>query len=310
MGDGQSLTLSLLPPPPLTSSLGCMTDLDLARLHSYRAATFCLRPDGRLHTPDDARRYVNERGFIYFWPITGVEFPNLWAAVAGNRPVADEHDDPGHITWRWKDQALDKRWWYYAKILRGKATLIDLATAPAFYALSENYGEPEQDYRDQYGDGQLSHEAKTLYETLLTAGPLDTVNLRRQMHMTSQASNTPFESALVHLQRDFKILPVGVAETGAWRYSFIYECTHRWYPDLPAAARAISRQAARRILAGHFLRALGAARPTDLRKLFGWKLDEIEAALAGLAREELARGGCHLAGEKGEWWAWAPMLAA
>lgn len=291
-----------------------MTELDPARLQAYRAESFRLRPELRLHSPEDARRYVNERGFIYFWPITGVEYPSLWAAVAGNRAVADEHDDPGHITWRWKDQALDKRWWYYAKILRGKATLIDLATAPAFYALSENYGEPEQDYLDQYGDGRLSHEAKTLYETLLAAGPLDTVNLRRQIHMTSQASNTPFESALVHLQRDFKILPVGVAETGAWRYSFIYECTHRWYPELPAAARAISRKAARQILAGRYLQTMGAARPADLRKIFQWQTDEVEAALAGLAGAKLARGSCHLADDTGRardgWWVWEAMLAA
>lgn len=286
-----------------------MTELDPARLLAYRAETFRQRPEARLLDIDDARRYVNERGFVYFWPITGVEFPSLWAAVAGNRPVADEHDDPGHVTWRWKDHSLDKRWWYYAKVLRGKATLIDLHVAPHFYALSENYGEPEQDYLDQYQDGLLSHEAKTIYEALLTTGPLDTVNLRRQIRMTSQASNTPFESALVYLQRDFKILPVGVAETGAWRYSFIYECTHRWYPDLPAAARAISRKAARQALAGHCLRALGAARFASLRKLLQWKPDELEAALVGLAAAGVARGNCLLAGEKGEWWVWEALLA-
>ncbi len=286
-----------------------MTELDPARIQAYRSGTFRLRPGARLQTIDDARHFVDERGFVYFWPITGVEFPSLWGAVAGNRPVADEHDDPGHVTWRWKDHSLDKRWWYYAKVLRGKATLIDLQIAPHFYALSENYGEPEQDYLDQYHDGMLSYEAKTIYEALLTTGPLDTVTLRRQIHMTSQASNTPFESALVHLQRDFKILPVGVAETGAWRYSFIYECTHRWYPDLPAEARVISRKTARQELAGHYLRALGAARAADLRKLFQWKPDEIENALTGLAAAGLARGKYLLSAEKGEWWVWEALLA-
>lgn len=286
-----------------------MTELNPDRLQAYRAETFRLRPELRLHSTDDARRYVTERGFIYFWPITGIDCPSLWAAVAGNRPVADEHDDAGHVTWGWKDQSLDKRWWYYAKMLRGKATLIGLDATPYFYALSENYGEPEQDYLDQYRDGLITHEAKTIYETLLTTGPLDTVNLRRQVRMTSQASNTPFESALVYLQRDFKILPVGVAETGAWRYSFIYECVHRWYPELPAAARAISRKTARQKLAEYYLRSVGAARTADLRKLFQWKPDEVEAAVAALATAGLANGGYHLDGEKSEWWISAALLA-
>lgn len=291
-----------------------MVELDAALLQAYRQRTFCLHPDWRLRDPEHARRFVAERGFVYFWPITGVVYPSLWAATAGDRPVADEHDDPGHVTWRWKDGALDKRWWYYAKVLRGKATLIALAAmqpspASCFYALSENYGEPEQDYLDQYRDGLISHEAKLIYEALLENGPLDTVNLRRKIRMTSQASNTPFESALTYLQRDFKILPVGVAETGAWRYSFVYECTHRWFPDLPDQARAITRKAARQKLVELYLQSVGAARVADVRRLFQWRGEEVEAALTALAQTGLAQGGCRISGESGEWWVWAELLA-
>ena len=50
--------------------------------------------------------------------------------------------------------------------------------------------------------------------------------------MTSKASDSPFNRALEVLQADFKILPVGIAEAGAWKYAFIYECVHRHYPDL------------------------------------------------------------------------------
>src|SRR3989304_1649218 len=109
-----------------------------AQLKAYRAGTYHLR--ARLRNVKQAVQFANERGFIYFWPITGVELPSLWAAVAGNRPVADEHDDAGHVTWGWKDQSLDKRWWYYGKLLRGKATLVSLKLLPYFYALSENFG--------------------------------------------------------------------------------------------------------------------------------------------------------------------------
>ena len=284
-----------------------MPTLDPERLQRYRNATFRLTPDRRVRTPDDALDFVNERGFIYFWPIKGVTLPNLWAAVAGDRPVADAHDDPGHITWRWKDESLDKRIWHYAKVLRGRATLIALDLVPVFYALTENYGEPEQDYLIQYQDGLLSHEAKLIYEKLLADGPLDTVTLRREIHMTSKASNYPFERALTHLQRNFNILPVGVAQTGSWRYSFIYECVHRWRPDLPAQARAITRRSARATLVERHLRSVGAATAADVRKLFQWPTREVEQALADVVASAKIERGFKMEGERGEWFVWKNM---
>lgn len=270
-----------------------MPVLETAILQRYRRRTFRLDPDRRLRTVAEAQAFVRERGFIFFWPIQGVPFPSLWTAVAGDRPVADAHDDPGHITWAWKDQALDKGWWYYAKVLRGKATLIAHEVVPAFYALSENYGEPERDYLNQYRDGRLSYEAKVIYEALLERGPLDTVNLRRVVHMTGPG--TAFETALTYLQRDFKILPVGVAPTGAWRYSFIYDCTHRRHPDLPERARALSRRQARQRLVAHYLAAMGAGTVSDIRRLFGWPPDEVTTALADLEANGQAYGGFRLA---------------
>lgn len=281
-----------------------MPIIDPEHLQHYRDTTFRLSPDRKVQTPADALDFVNERGFVYFWSIKGVTFPSLWAAVAGDRPVADAHDDPGHITWRWKDESLDKRIWHYAKILRGRATLISLDAAPYFYALSENYGEPEQDYEIQYQDGLLSHEAKLIYEKLLSDGPLDTVTLRRKIHMTSKTSNYPFDRALTYLQRNFNILPVGVARTGSWRYSFIYECVHRWWPDLPAQARVITRRSARARLVEHHLRSVGAATAADVRKLFQWPKRDVEQALEDVLADGKVEAGFEMENEPGEWFVW------
>lgn len=248
-------------------------------LQEYQGHTFRLRPELRLRTVEEAIEFVNQRGFIYFWPITAILFPSLWAAVAGNRPVADKHDDPGHITWRWKDSLLGQRKWYYAKILRGKATLISLELLPYFYALSENYGDPEQDYLQQYQEGLLSREARLIYETLLREGPLDTVTLRRIVPISSPS---PFERALTQLQRDFKILPVGVAESGPWRYSFIYEPVHRHYPTLSEQARPISRPQARQKLLLSYFMALGGGDPAGANKLFQWKPADLHQTIAQL----------------------------
>jgi hypothetical protein len=251
-------------------------------LASFRRKSFHLLPSSRLKSKEDAIQFVNERGFIYFWPIKGISFPSLWAAVAGDRQVADAHDDPGHVTWGWKDSLLGKKIWYYGKILRRKATIISLEIAPYFYALSENYGSPEEDYLTLYEQGRMTLEAKMIYEALLTEGILDTIALRKAARMTSSESNSRFERALADLQSDFKILPVGVTDSGAWKYAFAYDITARHFPELPEKAQLIQEKEARLRLLKLYFQSIGAASTTDVSKLFGWRLVDINFALAAL----------------------------
>ncbi|MCH8341609.1 MAG: hypothetical protein IIA51_08670 [Chloroflexi bacterium] len=188
--------------------------ISIKAIEAYRAKTY--KRNGPLTTVDQAIKFVRERGFIFFWPIKDVELPSLWMAVAGDRPVAPEHDDPGHVTWGWKDQMLGERKWYYAKLLRKKATLVSLEVAPYFYALTENYGDPDEDYLIQYEAGRLKHENKRIYEALLGEGPMDAVALRRKVGLTGKGNKYRFDRAVVELQTDMKILPIGVAEAGVW----------------------------------------------------------------------------------------------
>lgn len=284
-----------------------MSTLTFDHIQAYRDRTYRQTPGMRLTSKEQALAYVNERGFVYFWPIKEVTMPSLWAAVAGDRPVADEHDDPGHVTWGWKDELLGARAWYYAKVLRKKATFISLEVAPYFYALTENYGEPEQDYLVQYDEGRLTVEAKTLYETLLAQGPLDTVSLRKLARMTSKASDAPFHRAIEMLQADFKILPVGIAEAGAWKYAFIYECVHRHYPDLAERARPIRQALARVKLAELYLRSVGATQAREIARLFGWTAQEISQAIAALVGAGIAQG-VTVAEQPGEWVAMTELM--
>ena len=276
-----------------------MPTLDLKKLQAHRARTFNLPPAKRLSSPAQARAFVDKRGFVYFWPIKGIDLPSLWTAVAGERPVADKHDDPGHITWRWKDGALDKKVWYYAKILRKKATMISLEIAPYFYALSENYGSPEEDYLLAYEEGRLTQSAKQVYETLLNEGALNTIDLRRAAKLTN-AKESEFNKALEFLQADFKILPVGVAQAGAWKYSFIYEIVPRHYPELPVQARKIGEREARTKLVETYFNSVGAAQEGNVSKLFGWKKELITRTIAGLIGKRVLVESEHPK-QKGEW---------
>ena len=271
------------------------------KLQTYRNVTFRLIPNRRLRTAEDAAVFVQERGFVYFWPIKGITLPSLWSAVAGDRRVADAHDDPGHVTWGWKDDALGKRVWYYGKILRKKATMIDLEVTPYFYALSENYGNPEEDVLIQYHEGHLTLEAKTIFDTLLDNGPLDTISIRQKTRMGGNDSNARFERALSHLQSDFKILPVGISEAGAWRYAFIYDLTHRHYPELLEKARFIKEQDARQKLVGLYFNSVGAAQLKDVMKLFGWGKVNTEKALYSLVEKKFLKDNLEMETESGVW---------
>ena len=273
--------------------------IDLKKLTAHRARTFNLPPLKPLASPAQALTFVNKRGFTYFWPIKGIDLPNLWTAVAGDRPVADAHDDPGHITWGWKDGALPKKVWYYAKVLRKKATLISLEVAPYFYALSENYGSPEEDYLLAYEEGRLPQAAKQVYEAILTEGALHTLDLRKAAKLAN-AKESEFNKALELLQADFKILPVGVAQAGAWKYSFIYEIVPRHFPSLPEQARKIGEGEARMKLAELYFRSVGAAQEGDAAKLFGWKKELVMRTISSLVSKRMVVEAEHPK-HKGRW---------
>jgi hypothetical protein len=277
-----------------------MTEISTEALAAYRAQTFHLPPAPRIKSPEEVLDWLNERRFIYFWPIKGVTLPNVWTAVAGDRPVAEAHDDPGHVTWGWKDGALGKRIWYYAKVLRKKATLISLEAAPYFYALSENFGSPEEDHIVMYEEGRLTLAAKQVYEALLD-GPMNTLDLRKAARLTSPQSETEFNRALETLQADFKILPVGVAEAGAWKYAFIYALTAYHYPDLPEKARLVNESEARQKLAGWYFQSVGAAQMRDVARLFGWGPEITRRVVNRLVEGGKLAGGLALAGQPGEW---------
>jgi hypothetical protein len=278
-----------------------MPSLSLERLQRYRAGTFRLLPGQRLQTRDEAVEFVDQRGFVYFWPIRGITLPSLWTAVAGDRPVADAHDDPGHVTWGWKDGLLGSRHWYYAKVLRKRATMISMQVAPFFYALSENYGSPDEDYLTLYEQGRLTQEAKAIYEAVLDKGAMDTVALRKAAHLSSPENEGRFNKALADLQADFKLLPVAVTDAGAWHYAFAYNIVARHYPELPDQAHAIGERQARRFLTELYFRSVGAASRGDVSRLFGWRAVAAQGAIQELVQVGTLVENVELENQPGEW---------
>lgn len=247
-----------------------MVELDPEKLKFFRNRTYRIDPSSRLRSRDDAIQFVNERGFIFFWPNKGLVLPSLWVAAAGDRPVADEHDDPGHITWGWKDEVLGSGLWYYGRVLARRNCMISLEVLPFFYALSPNYGEPENDYLEDYRKGILPLEAKNVFEALLKEGPLDSIALRRAAHLTGTGTDSRFNKALEVLQTGFRVIPTGTSKSGAWHYAFVYDLFHRHFPDQINQSRTISEDNAREKLIHNYLNSVGACSLKDINKLFHW----------------------------------------
>lgn len=278
-----------------------MLQLSPEILHQYRSKTFHWLPRLRLHFERDAIRFVNERGFVFFWPVKDALLPSLWEAVAGRRSVPNNHDDPAHITWRWKDNLLGRNKWYYARILRKRNTIISLKYLPYFYALSPNYGDPDNDYLFQYKQGLLPMEAKAVFEALMREGPLDTLALRKAANLSSHENNSRFNHALDILQVEFRILPIGIAEAGTWKYAFIYDVFQRHFSAIIELAEKIKESEAKDVLLEKYIHSVGGCPIDEPKRLFKWSENNYQSTVnAILGKNEIKRGK-FLVGDEREW---------
>jgi hypothetical protein len=260
--------------------------ISLENIKKYRQKIYRSSVDDRIHSLHTAIGFINKRGLIAFWPLNGIPMPSLWAAAAGDRPVPDEHDDPGHITWGWKDELLSRKKCFYARILCKRNFFVSLDLLPNLYALTRNTGDPHEDHKILYDSGELSHAAFVIYETILNSGPMDTITLKRAARLTGKEGDKQFNQAIDFLQNDIKILPVGISRSGGWHYAFIYDPVPRHIPDLIERTRLISEQTARKILVFNYLNSVGAASENDIRKLFKWELKTFRSVLDELNKSE------------------------
>lgn len=260
-----------------------MSEINVDAVKNYRLQTFHCAPKDRLRSITQAVDLINERGLLAFWPVKEIPMPSLWASVAGDRPVPDEHDDPGHVTWGWKDELLGQRKCFYARILCKRTFFASLEVFPYLYALSNNFGSYEEDHLILYQEGKLTNGARSIYEAILNNGPLDTLELHRITHMTGKAGNAEFNKALDELQMDFKVLPVGIAAVGRWHYAMVFDIVARHYPQVVTQAGAIAEPQARSYLLQNYLKSVGAARYSHLSRLFRWEKPALQRTVDALA---------------------------
>jgi hypothetical protein len=254
-------------------------------LRAARAERYHLRPDLRVHTEAQALDFLNDVGLCLLFSARDIELPSLWGALCGEvRPLPSHHDsrELGQA-WRWKDTLPIQGKVLYGKFLRKKPVFISLDLAPHFYALSPNYGDPAEDYLQDYVDGRLTVEAKQVYEALLEQGALPTSRLRREAGLGGKANASRFDRALAELQMDFRIAKVAISDANRWGYCYVYDLLPRHFPDVVEAAREISGRQARETILLHYLRTVVAATPGQVCRLFGWQPNELHRVTHELA---------------------------
>jgi hypothetical protein len=278
-------------------------NLTLDRLQSLRAERYRQHPDLRVQSEGEALAFLDDVGLCLLFSAKGAELPSLWGALCGeNRPVPRHHDSRElGLAWRWKDTLPVAGKVLYGKFLRKRPVFISLDLAPFFYALSPNYGDPAQDYLDDYHDGRLSVESKQVYETLLEEGALPTSRLRREAGLAGKTNATRFDRALAELQMDFRIAKVAISDANRWGYCYVYDLLPRHFPGVVEAARTISGRQARETILLRYLRTVVAATPAQVRSVLGWPQGEIDRLVARLADEGRLEAQVRIEGLRGEY---------
>jgi len=247
-----------------------MLMLSVAALARHRRAL--VRPH-RVRTAPAALRFVDALGFCYAFTSGPGGLPGLFDVLA-----TGSINRMWSWAWQWKDELATARRLHYGKVIRRKPSYISLTMLPAFYALSDNVGEPD-DHLQAYREGRLSLMARTLYEQILAEGPVSTWTLRRRFVRRGE-SGARFHRALDDLQARF--LVAKVAEEEEWRNGFIWDAFHRWMPDVVRAAGKLTAEAAAARVLEQYLHIAGAAAGPDIEALFEWDARLIQHAAARL----------------------------
>jgi hypothetical protein len=282
----------------VNSPVWSLATLQAARAERYRQLAYL-----RIHTQDEALQFLNDVGLCLLFSARDIELPSLWGALCGrDQPIPRRHhgDPELGLAWRWKDTLPAEGAVLYGKFLRKKPVFISLELAPFFYALSPNYGDPHQDYLEEYRDGKLSVEAKQVYEVLLEKGALPTSRLRLDANLGGKSNASRFERALVELQMTFRIAKVAISDANRWSYCYVYDLLPRHVPEVVERARKIPGTSARETILLRYLQTVVASTPRQVSRLFGWESRDVDRLAERLADEGRLRAGIRIEGLSGE----------
>ena len=162
------------------------------------------------------------------------------------------------------------------------STIISLKLIPYFFALSQSVHDGLEEITYLYQQGKITAEEKQIFSSILNSGPIDTITLRNQLNFTISANTSRFNRALKSLQRDFRIVPSGISQSGRWKYSYIYQTVQNEFPDLVEQSQRIDKEDAVVKILHAFFRSNGTGTTKQIQRILGWHRYDIQMAINAL----------------------------
>jgi hypothetical protein len=230
-----------------------------------------------------AEQFIDGAGFAACMTDSRRSGPSLYVAVCGRRdavmPRNVQTDPEASLTWRLKDELIERGRVYYAKLRRGQAMFLAPRLVPCFHAL---WGIRRVDE-----SRRLSPHARAVLRVLRREWEMGTKDLRDEAGITDRQA---FTKALDELQAAMIVVPSQV----------VYEPTFTYIWTLGAGrfgaalTRRMPRDRALRDIARAFLTGAGMTVPGELARVVG-----VSRAEAGLANRALVAEGFALSPSRG-----------
>ena len=239
-------------------------------LEHLRQRRLLLRSGAKVMTMEDAAAYINERGFISLWPLTGYPLPSLSGADGNPKPRGWSEK-----AWDWKEQLPGAKLCAYSKFFGGRGTFFSWDTFPYFRALYGQSGS-DHDYEEQYADGKLDRLERQILRLLDDGGETDSRRLWREVKSLAEGKRTRFTAALTRLQEGFWITVSGGSLEG-WSMHH-WDLLERHVPEEAHSYRP-AKEAARGSLAMAYLDNAVLTDARQVARLFRWELGVAEVVL-------------------------------
>ena len=243
-------------------------------IEDHRDYWWCREATRQVETVHHAESFIEDVGFTACLTDSRRPGPSLYVAVCGRRdavlPRNVQKDSETSLTWRLKDELIERGKVYYAKLGRGKTMFLAPRMIPYFHAV---WG-----MRRSEEPRRLSKTARAILKVLRKEWELATSDLRDEAGVKDRAA---FTKAMDELQAAMIVVPSAVVYEP--KFTYIWELAVGRFPD--ALVMRVNREKALREIARCFLHAAGMTIPGEL------------ARVTGLSRPEAGRGNLGLVAE-------------
>lgn len=254
----------------------CHLNVDAARLADYRRRLYTGQPP--VSTPEQALEFVRRCGFVYaFTPGQG-ELPALFPVLATER-----EGQRWDWAWNWRDQLLENRQAYAARLLWQKPMLVQPEWLPALYGMAGHTADPDEDIAAAAEAGHANPLMRRLYGYIQEKGPTSTRTLLKNLGDGSKETKQGIETGLLRLEERLLIAPVRAE--GGNSIARVYDLFPRAWPEAAAAGADLPTRVAGRQVVAHLFTLTGALTADQVEKGAAWALPQVRRALGELVAE-------------------------